>query len=86
MRTVNLYFLFFRYIFTQLSPLAKLIFNPKDDGLLNFLRDDNMKIEPQWWATHFQLVSIFNCCFQVYSNLADGPGERCRWNWNRMGN
>ena len=37
-----------RYIFTQLSPLAKLIFNPKDDGLLNFLKDDNMRIEPQW--------------------------------------
>ena len=78
MRTVNLYFLFFRYIFTQLSPLAKLIFNPKDDGLLNFLRDDNMKIEPQWWVlTHFQLLSIINCCFQVHSNLADGPGEWC---------
>ena len=42
--------LFFRYIFTQLSPLAKLIFNPKDDGLLNFLKDDNMRIEPQWWV------------------------------------
>ena len=48
--------IFFRYIFTQLSPLAKLIFNPKDDGLLNFLRDDNLKIEPQWWV---DLVSSY---------------------------
>ena len=49
----------FRYIFTQLSPLAKLIFNPKDDGLLNFLKDDNMRIEPQWWVNILHLLTIF---------------------------
>ena len=49
----NCNYAIFRYIFTQLSPLAKLIFNPKDDGLLNFLKDDNMRIEPQWWVTYF---------------------------------
>lgn len=37
-----------RYIFTQLSPLARHVFNPNDDPLLNYLTDDNQKIEPEW--------------------------------------
>jgi len=37
-----------RYIFTQMSPLTRLLFNVNDDPLLNYLRDDNQKIEPEW--------------------------------------
>ena len=37
-----------RYIFTALSPLARDIFNSDDDPILNYLVDDNMRIEPQW--------------------------------------
>lgn len=37
-----------RYIFTMLSPLARLIFHPQDDPLLNFLNEDNQRIEPEW--------------------------------------
>merc|ERR1719414_1589562 len=38
-----------RYIFTQMSPLARHIFNPDDDPILNHLTDDNQKIEPEWY-------------------------------------
>ena len=38
-----------RYIFTQLSPLARNIFNANDDAVLNQLLDDNQKIEPEWY-------------------------------------
>ena len=37
-----------RYIFTQLSPLARNIFNENDDAVLKYLLDDNQKIEPEW--------------------------------------
>ena len=42
------YTLYSRYIFTALSPLARDIFNSDDDPILNYLVDDNMRIEPQW--------------------------------------
>ena len=48
-----------RYIFTHLSPLAKVIFNPKDEDLLNFLVDDNQRIEPSWSVLGSSLVSCF---------------------------
>ena len=37
-----------RYIFTQMSPLARNLFNENDDAVLNYLLDDNTKIEPEW--------------------------------------
>jgi DNA topoisomerase-2 len=37
-----------RYIFTMMSPLTRLIFHPHDDPLLNFLEEDNQRIEPEW--------------------------------------
>jgi DNA topoisomerase-2 len=36
-----------RYIFTRLSPLARILFNPNDDGLLKQLHDDGQLIEPE---------------------------------------
>ncbi|KAF5401692.1 DNA topoisomerase II alpha [Paragonimus heterotremus] len=47
-----------RYIFTALSPLARLIFHPADDALLNYLRDDNQRIEPEWYAPILPMVLV----------------------------
>lgn len=54
-----------RYIFTQLSPLAEHIFNPKDAPLLNTLYDDNQKIEPEYYVPLIPMVLV---------NGADGIG------------
>jgi len=54
-----------RYIFTQMSPLARLIFNPNDDPILNHLTDDNQKIEPEWYIPIIPMVLV---------NGADGIG------------
>ena len=54
-----------RYIFTQLSPLVKNIFNENDQPLLHFLTDDNQKIEPDWYIPILPMVLV---------NGADGIG------------
>ena len=38
-----------RYIFTQLEDLTPLIFRKSDDLILNYLEDDGMKIEPDYY-------------------------------------
>ena len=37
-----------RYIFTQLSKLARLVFPVYDDPLLKYQEDDGQSIEPVW--------------------------------------
>ena len=54
-----------RYIFTQLSPLARHIFNENDDAILNTLTDDNQKIEPEYYMPILPMVLV---------NGADGIG------------
>lgn len=54
-----------RYIFTMLSPLARLIFHPHDDALLNYEMDDNLKIEPTWYIPIIPMLLV---------NGADGIG------------
>ena len=54
-----------RYIFTELSPLARIIFNPSDDPLLKYLNDDNQRIEPEWYMPILPMVLV---------NGADGIG------------
>jgi len=54
-----------RYIFTQMSPLTKLIFNPNDGPLLKYLQDDNQRIEPEWYIPIIPMVLV---------NGADGIG------------
>ena len=49
---------FYRYIFTQLSPLARLIFPSSDDTQLAYLRDDNMRIEPEWYCPIIPMVLV----------------------------
>jgi len=54
-----------RYIFTMLSPLTRHIFNEFDDCVLNYLTDDNQKIEPEWYIPIIPMVLV---------NGADGIG------------
>lgn len=35
-----------RYIFTNLSPLTRLIYKEDDDHLLNYIQEEGMSIEP----------------------------------------
>ncbi|XP_073534084.1 DNA topoisomerase 2-beta isoform X1 [Phyllobates terribilis] len=47
-----------RYIFTMLSPLARLLFPNVDDNLLKFLYDDNQRVEPEWYMPIIPMVLI----------------------------
>ncbi|ETE62166.1 DNA topoisomerase 2-beta, partial [Ophiophagus hannah] len=47
-----------RYIFTMLSPLARLLFPAVDDNLLKFLYDDNQRVEPEWYIPIIPMVLI----------------------------
>ncbi|XP_015259935.1 PREDICTED: DNA topoisomerase 2-beta [Cyprinodon variegatus] len=47
-----------RYIFTMLSPLAKLLFPAMDFNLLKFLYDDNQKVEPEWYIPIIPMVLV----------------------------
>ncbi|KAK2536200.1 hypothetical protein Q9233_003409 [Columba guinea] len=47
-----------RYIFTMLSPLARLVFPPTDDNILRFLYDDNQRVEPEWYMPIIPMVLI----------------------------
>nr|CAB3267169.1 DNA topoisomerase 2-alpha [Phallusia mammillata] len=47
-----------RYIFTMLSPLARHLFNTLDDNLLNWLYDDNQKVEPSWYCPIIPTVLV----------------------------
>lgn len=40
------------------SPLAKFVFHPKDEPLLSYLRDDNIKIEPVWYLPIIPMVLV----------------------------
>ena len=54
-----------RYIFTMLSPLARLIFDSRDEPILKNLYDDNQRIEPEWYCPILPMVLV---------NGADGIG------------
>lgn len=47
-----------RYIFTMLSPLARKLFPILDDPLLNYLYDDNLKIEPEYYIPIIPTVLV----------------------------
>eukprot|EP00731_Ephydatia_muelleri_P019883 Em0012g708a len=50
-----------RYIFTKLSPLARLLFPAVDDNLLAYQFEDNMKIEPEWYCPILPMVLVNGC-------------------------
>lgn len=47
-----------RYIFTMLNPLARKLFSSLDDPLLNYLFDDNLKIEPEYYVPIIPMVLV----------------------------
>ncbi|XP_041672335.1 DNA topoisomerase 2-alpha [Cheilinus undulatus] len=47
-----------RYIFTMLSPLARLVFPPVDDNLLKYNYDDNQRVEPEWYIPIIPIVLV----------------------------
>ncbi|TFL06195.1 DNA topoisomerase [Pterulicium gracile] len=47
-----------RYIYTQLSPLTRLLFNAADDSLLKQQKEDNRPIEPETYLTIIPLVLV----------------------------
>ena len=69
--SIKSYFVYFidhasaRYIFTRMSPLAQLIFNPKDEKILTYTTEDNQQVEPKWYIPILPMVLV---------NGADGIG------------
>ena len=47
-----------RYIFTCLSPLTRLLFSPRDDPLFNYINDDGLKVEPEWYCPILPTVLV----------------------------
>lgn len=47
-----------RYIFTFLSPIARLLFPEEDDILLNFQEDEGQVIEPEYFCPIIPLLLV----------------------------
>ncbi|KAF0700252.1 Aste57867_9207 [Aphanomyces stellatus] len=47
-----------RYIFTNLETITRLVFNPLDDGILNYLEDEGQSIEPQWYMPTIPMALV----------------------------
>ena len=47
-----------RYIFTRLNPVTELLFSQYDDCILNYLSDDNMLVEPDYFIPIIPLVLV----------------------------
>eukprot|EP00929_Paragymnodinium_shiwhaense_P100316 TRINITY_DN6255_c0_g2_i1.p1 TRINITY_DN6255_c0_g2~~TRINITY_DN6255_c0_g2_i1.p1 ORF type:complete len:2100 (+),score=564.25 TRINITY_DN6255_c0_g2_i1:317-6616(+) len=54
-----------RYIFTRLAPITRHIFPEDDDGVLEYLTEEGMSIEPRWYCPVLPMVLV---------NGADGIG------------
>ena len=50
-----------RYIFTNLNPLTRVVFNEHDDALLNHLEDEGLKIEPLYYAPILPAILVNGC-------------------------
>ena len=47
-----------RYIFTMLEKITRTIFHPDDDELLNYLSDDGVSIEPEYYMPVIPMVLV----------------------------
>eukprot|EP00531_Pseudo-nitzschia_arenysensis_P017060 CAMPEP_0116147982 /NCGR_PEP_ID=MMETSP0329-20121206/18076_1 /TAXON_ID=697910 /ORGANISM="Pseudo-nitzschia arenysensis, Strain B593" /LENGTH=1429 /DNA_ID=CAMNT_0003644009 /DNA_START=85 /DNA_END=4370 /DNA_ORIENTATION=- len=47
-----------RYIFTMLEKVTRTIFHPDDDELLNYLSDDGVSIEPEYYMPVIPMVLV----------------------------
>lgn len=50
-----------RYIFTRLEDITGNIFNSDDTPLLEFLNDDGMSIEPEWYIPIIPMILVNGC-------------------------
>jgi len=72
-----------RYIFTQLSPLARKLFPADDDVVLGQLEDDGMLVEPAFYAPVLPMVLV-NGCLGIGTGTstqipAYDPKQLARW-------
>jgi len=47
-----------RYIYTNLTPITKKIFNKLDDKLLNYIDSDGMKVEPEYYTPSVPMILV----------------------------
>lgn len=47
-----------RYIFTKLTKSARILFDPKDDDILEYLSDDGKQIEPEYFVPVLPMVLV----------------------------
>lgn len=47
-----------RYIFTNLNPLTRLLFNVKDDPLFDYINDDGQFVEPEHYCPIIPMVLV----------------------------
>lgn len=50
-----------RYIFTELNPITRKIFSEDDDKILNYLYDDGLKVEPNFYVPIIPMVLVNGC-------------------------
>lgn len=50
-----------RYLFTKLSPITRKLFPEVDDDLLNYLNDDGIPIQPDYFVPIIPLVLVNGC-------------------------
>lgn len=50
-----------RYIFTRLSDTTRMIFNDYDSPLLEYLNDDGLSIEPEWYLPIIPIILVNGC-------------------------
>jgi DNA topoisomerase-2 len=47
-----------RYIYTYLAELTRTIFRQEDDQILNYLDDDGMMVEPEWYCPIIPMILV----------------------------
>ena len=47
-----------RYIFTNVARVTRSIFHAADDAILNYLNDDGMAVEPEWYMPILPMVLV----------------------------
>lgn len=47
-----------RYVFTNLSPITRILFHQDDDPLLSYQNEDGQKIEPDWYIPIIPMVLV----------------------------
>ena len=50
-----------RYIFTQLETIADKVFRKEDESILNYLEDDGLKVEPDYYLPTLPLLLVNGC-------------------------